>query len=87
MVGLVAATNIIFLGLGGYRNALQQEFGELPYDDLIVQQSETNSEFYGSRLPPELGAELLAMGVSRTIPEIHDYAGTSITNIILLRGR
>jgi putative ABC transport system permease protein len=86
MTGLVAATNIIFLGLGGYRNALQDAFGELPYNDLIVQESSTNGEFYGSRLPPELGAELLDMGVSRAIPEIHEYTGTSITNIILLRG-
>jgi hypothetical protein len=86
MAGLVAATNLIFLGLGGYRNAIQQEFGKLPYDDLIVQESNTNGEFFGSRLSPEIGDRLLAMGISRAIPEIHDYTGTSITNIIILRG-
>jgi putative ABC transport system permease protein len=86
MAGLVAATTLIYLGLGGYRNALQQEFGKLPYDDLIVQESYTTGEFFGSRLSPEIGDRLLAMGISRVIPEIHDYTGTSITNIIILRG-
>jgi len=86
MAALVAATNLIFLGLGGYRNAIQQEFGELPYNDLIVQESNTNGEFFGSRLSPEIGDRLLDMGIAQAIPEIHDYTGTSITNIIILRG-
>jgi putative ABC transport system permease protein len=86
MVALVAATNLIFLGLGGFRNALQQAFGNLPYDDLIVEESNTAGEFFGSRLSPEVGDRLLAMGVSQAIPEIHDYTGTSITNITILRG-
>jgi putative ABC transport system permease protein len=86
MAGLVAATTLIYLGLGGYRNALQQAFGELPYDGLIVQESNTNGEFFGSRLSPEIGYRLLAMGITQVIPEIHDYTGTSITNIIILRG-
>jgi ABC-type lipoprotein release transport system permease subunit len=86
MVALVAATNLIYLGLGGYRAALQHEFGDLPYNDLIVQESNTNGEFFGSHLSPETGDRLLAMGVSQVIPEIHDYTGTSISNIIILRG-
>jgi len=86
MVALVAATNVIYLGLGGYRNVLQQEFGDLPYKDLIVQESNTTGEFFGSRLPPEVGDQLLAMGFLQAIAEIHDYTGTSITNIVILRG-
>jgi ABC-type lipoprotein release transport system permease subunit len=86
MAVLVAATNMIFLGLGGFRNAIQQEFGTLQYDDLVVQESDTVGEFFGSRLSPEVGDRLLALGISRVIPEIHEYTGTSITNITLLRG-
>jgi ABC-type lipoprotein release transport system permease subunit len=86
MAALVSATNMIFLTLGGYRNAIQKEFGELPYDDLIVQESDTTGEYVGSRLSPETGEELLTLGVTRAIPEIHGYTGTSITNITMLRG-
>lgn len=86
MAALVAATNMLFLGLGGYRSALHQEFGEIPYDDLIVQESNTIGELFGSRLSPEIGDKLLALGISRVIPEIHDFTGTSMTNIINLRG-
>ena len=86
MAALVAATTMIYLGLGGYRNVLWQELGDLPYKDLVVQESNTVGEFFGSRLTPEVGNRLLAMGVSQVIPEIHEYTGTSITNIIILRG-
>jgi len=86
MAGLLAATTLIYLGLGGYRMALKQAFSDLPYKDLVVQESNTTGEFFGSRLSPEVGDRLLAMGISQIIPEIHDYTGTSITNIILLRG-
>jgi len=86
MAALVISTSIIYLGLGGYRNALKQEFGELPYNDLIVQESNSTGEFLGSQLSPEIGDRLLSMGISRVIPEIHDYTGTSTTNIIHLGG-
>jgi ABC-type lipoprotein release transport system permease subunit len=86
MAALVAVTNMMYLGLGGFRNVLQQEFGQVRYDDLIVQESNTNGEFIGSRLSPEIGAKLLAMGITRVIPEIHDYTGTSIANILMVRG-
>jgi putative ABC transport system permease protein len=86
MAALIAATNLIYLGLGGYSNALKHEFGDLPYNDFIVQESNTTGEFFGSRLSPEIGDRLLTMGISQVIPEIHDYTGTSITNIIILRG-
>ncbi len=86
MAALVAATNLIYLGLGGYRTALQQAFGKMPYDDLVVQESNTTGEFFGSRLSPEIGDKLTAMRISRVIPEIHDYTGTSISNITILRG-
>jgi len=86
MAGLIAATILIYLTLGGYRNALQQELGNMPYDDLIAEESYNIGEIFGSHLNPEVGDRLLAMGVSRAIPEIHDVTGTSMTNIILLRG-
>lgn len=86
MTLLVAATNVIYLVLGGYRNALRQEFNQLPYHDLVVMESNTNGELFGSRISPQIGERLLAMGVSQAIPEIHEYTGTSITNILLLRG-
>ena len=86
MAGLLAATTLIYLGLGGYRDALQQEFGKLPYKDLVVQESNTPGEFFGSRLTIENENKLHALGITQVIPEIHDYTGTTITNIILLRG-
>ena len=86
MSGLIAATMIIHLTLGGYRGALQKELGTLPYQDLIVQESYNVGEIYGSQLSPDTKDRLLAMGISRVIPEIHDVTGTSFTNIILLRG-
>jgi putative ABC transport system permease protein len=86
MTALVTIINLVFLGLGGYRNAIQQEFGLLPYHDLIVQQSDTVGEFYGSRLSPQIELVLQNLGITRIIPEIHDYTGTSIANVIILRG-
>ncbi len=86
MSALVAATHLIFLGLGGYRNALHQEFDSLPYNDLVVQESNTTGEFFGSHLSPQVGDNLAALGISPVIPEIHDYTGTSISSIIILRG-
>jgi putative ABC transport system permease protein len=86
MTALITIINLVFLGLGGYRNAIHQEFGQLPYDDLVVQQSDTVGEFYGSRLSLEIEEELRNLGITRIIPEIHDYTGTSIAEVILLRG-
>ena len=86
MSALVAATHLIFLGLGGYRAALHQEFDSLPYDDLVVQESNTTGEFFGSHLSPQVGNKLAELGISPVIPEIHDYTGTSISSIIILRG-
>jgi ABC-type lipoprotein release transport system permease subunit len=86
MIALITIINLVFLGLGGYRYAIKQEFGFLPYDDLIVQQSDTVGEFYGSRLSPQVAEQLRTLGVTRIIPEIHEYTGTSIADIIILRG-
>jgi putative ABC transport system permease protein len=86
MALLVAATTMIYLVLGGYRTALNEEFRLMPHPDLVVEESNTNGEIAGSRIPASVVARLQELGVSRLVPEIHETIGTSMSNITLLRG-
>jgi len=69
-----------------YRTGLADKYTELSPNLLVVHESQSLGEFYGSRLSSQLGAELLGMGVSMVIPEIHALTGTSARDAILLRG-
>jgi ABC-type lipoprotein release transport system permease subunit len=83
---LVGVTILFFLAIYGIRAAISEEVITIPFENLIVQKSNVLGELYGSRMPASVEADLLAMGVSQAIPEIHEYAGTSRKDTLLLRG-
>jgi len=72
--------------LVGYREALARAFASSQRPDLVVQESNSQGEFLGSRLPAEVGQRLLAIGLTQVVPEVHAVVGTSSENAILLRG-
>ncbi len=69
-----------------YRSGLADKYTELVPDLLLVHESQTLGEFYGSRLSNQVGENLFGMGISSVIPEIHALTGTSARNAILVRG-
>ena len=69
-----------------YRTGVADKYTELAPDLLLVHESQTLGEFYGSRLSSQVGDWLSGMGFSMLIPEIHALTGTSARSAILLRG-
>ncbi|RPI29887.1 MAG: FtsX-like permease family protein [Chloroflexota bacterium] len=86
MILLTGSAILIFLSIGGYRLTLAREYGDVPDINLIVQESNTLGELYGSRIPAAVETQLLEIGVSQAIPEIHDTIGTSVGDMLMLRG-
>jgi putative ABC transport system permease protein len=86
MAQVIALSLLIFLAVYGYRVTMTGDYAAVLQNQLIVQQSNSIGEFYGSRLPPQVGDQLLAMGLTEAIPEIHAIAGTSAQDATLLRG-
>jgi hypothetical protein len=83
---LIGSAILFFLSIGGYRLTLSREYANVPDVNLIVQESNTLGELYGSRIPAAVEAQLLEMGISQAIPEIHDTIGTSVEDMLMLRG-
>lgn len=75
-----------FLTLDTFQKTLAREYRPTPGNLLIVQEAQTFGEFYGSRLPIEVGRELQEMGVQSPVPEIHGLVGTSLQDAVLLHG-
>jgi len=75
-----------YFTLGAYHAGLLSRYSDAYGDFLVVQLSGSLGEFYGSRLPAQVGDELRAARVSLVIPEIHTIVGTTTANAILLRG-
>ena len=69
-----------------YRTGVADKYTELSPNLLLVHESQTLGEFYGSRLSSQVGEMLSRMGISMVVPEIHALTGTSARNAILLRG-
>ncbi len=69
-----------------YRTGVADKYTELAPNFLLVHESQTLGEFYGSRLSSQVGEWLSEMGITMVIPEIHALTGTSARNAILLRG-
>jgi putative ABC transport system permease protein len=69
-----------------YRTGVADKYTELSPNLLLVHESQTLGEFYGSRLSSQVGETLSGMGISMIVPEIHALTGTSAGNAILLRG-
>ena len=83
---LIAVAAGVFTTLEAYRTGLAAEFNRLAPNLLVVQQTQSFGEIYGSRLSPQIGEQLSKMGISLIVPEIHDVTGTSIQNATLIRG-
>jgi putative ABC transport system permease protein len=87
MMALVIGISLgTFIMLRAYRSGLSAEFANLAPDLLAVQESQSFGEIYGSRLSAKVGQQLLGLGLSLVVPEIHEVTGTSIQNAVLLRG-
>ncbi len=86
MILLIASAILMFLVVGGYRLTLAREYGDVPDAHLIVQESNVLGELYGSRISAAVEMQLAGLGVSQAIPEIHETVGTSIADMLLLRG-
>ena len=86
MALLITVAASLFTILEGYRTGLADEFNTLSDQWLVVQQTESFGEFYGSRISSQVGDELAGRGVSLAVPEIHVLTGTSVQSATLLRG-
>jgi ABC-type lipoprotein release transport system permease subunit len=75
-----------YFTLRAYHAGLLSRYSDTYGDFLVVQWSGSLGEFYGSRLPAQVGDELRAARASLVIPEIHTIVGTTPANAILLRG-
>ncbi len=75
-----------FVALGAYRQTLIRDYASGRADLLVIQETQTFAEFYGSRLAPEIGLALGELGVVGAVPEIHAIVGTSLEDAVLLKG-
>jgi ABC-type lipoprotein release transport system permease subunit len=75
-----------YVALGGYHRALVSDYAAAQEDRLVVQETQSFGEFYGSRLPPDVADALRALGVTEVIAEIHSVVGTSLRDAVLLKG-
>jgi ABC-type transport system, involved in lipoprotein release, permease component len=83
---LIAVAVGVFTTLEAYRTGLASEFSSLAPNLLVVQETQSFGELYGSRLSPQVGEQLTKMGISLVVPEIHVITGTSAQNATLIRG-
>jgi ABC-type lipoprotein release transport system permease subunit len=84
MVFAIAVT--AFVSLGGYRQSLSSDYRPARADQLVVQETQSFAEFYGSRLAPDIGVALEGLGVAGAVPEIHAIVGTTLEDAVLLKG-
>jgi ABC-type lipoprotein release transport system permease subunit len=75
-----------FVALGSYRQTLVRDYRPARNDQLVIQETQSFAEFYGSRLSPEIGTELGALGFAGAVAEIHAIVGTSLQDAVLLKG-
>jgi len=80
----VAITVALLAGVEVYRAGLQNKYTELAPEFLLVHESQTLGEFYGSRMPITVQDELIGLGISHVIPELRAVAGTSAENAVLV---
>ena len=75
-----------FVALGSYRETLVRDYRPARGDQLVIQETQSFAEFYGSRLSPEIGIELGDLGFAGAVAEIHAIVGTSLEDALLLKG-
>jgi ABC-type lipoprotein release transport system permease subunit len=86
-IGITLSIPILtFLLLNGYQKGLESRYEKTFKNYLIVQETGSMGEFYGSRLPASLRNDLAMRGISQIAAELHTITGTSPENAILLRG-
>jgi len=86
-IGLTLSLPILtFLLLNGYQNDLESRYEKTFDNYLLVQETGSMGEFYGSRLPASLRNDLEKSGETQVSAELHTITGTSPENAILLRG-
>jgi ABC-type lipoprotein release transport system permease subunit len=86
-MGLTISLPILtFLLLNGYQTGLESRYEKIQENYLLVQQTGSMGEFYGSRLPASLSEKLSQQGISWMAAELHTITGTTPENAILLRG-
>jgi ABC-type lipoprotein release transport system permease subunit len=85
LAAVFAIAVMAFVALGGYRQALRNDYRPAQAH-LVVQETQSFAEFYGSRLSPEVAAVLEARGAAWAVPEIHAIVGTSLEDAVLLKG-
>lgn len=83
---VIGVSLFAFYAVYGLRAGMAAEYAGALQRFLIVQQSDSIGEFYGSRLSPQVGDQLLALGAAEIIPEIHTTTGTSMRDAALVRG-
>jgi putative ABC transport system permease protein len=83
---LIAVSAGVFTTLEAYRTGLAAEFSRLAPNLLVVEETQSFGEIFGSRLSPQVGERLSQMGISLVVPEIHVVTGTSTLNATLIRG-
>jgi len=75
-----------FAALGGYRVALERDYPLADRHFLVIQETQSFAEFYGSRLSYDVAAALQEVGLASLVPEIHTVVGTSLEDAVLLKG-
>ena len=76
MILFFSVTVMTYLMLGAYRDTARHLFRTVNQEYLIIHETDTEAEFYGSRIPQEIGAQLLALGYKQAIPVVHSATGT-----------
>ena len=84
-LSIAIATGMLTI-VEAYRAGLAMEFNEQMPGLLQVHEIQTLGEFYGSRIPDQVGQTLAGMGVSMIVPEIYTVTGTAVQNATILRG-
>lgn len=75
-----------FVALGGYRQALLDDYPPANAGLLVVQEAQSFGEFYGSRISPQVAGLLADRGAAAPVAEIHAIVGTRLENAVLLKG-
>jgi ABC-type lipoprotein release transport system permease subunit len=86
MALVIAFPVLTYLLLDAYRNGIVVSFTASNPSLLVVQSNGSMGEFYGSRLPAQLEADLAARGAGLIVPEIHSVVGGTPATAVLLRG-
>ena len=75
-----------FVMLNSYRQSLERDYRPGRSDLLVIQESQSFGEFYGSRLSPGVMAALENLEIREGVAEIHSIVGTNLQDAVLIKG-